>query len=119
MVCVFGTVLLALSSSRCLPIFSLEMDRHALSTSHKEDTNFRTSSSPINKSNVATGHSYFANVSPNDYATTFNFGIPQSRASQRCTLYFSFPRHDQLSTSNYEYNANGTGTDGPGIFQLV
>jgi len=74
---------------------------------------------PINNSDVAMGHSYTVDVSPNNGATIFNFDIPQSRAEQNCSLYFTFPLHDQLTTSDYQWNGMGTGTEGPGTLQLV
>lgn len=74
---------------------------------------------PINNTDVATGHSYFANVSPGNCATIFNFDIPASRANQQCSVYFTLPRHDQLVTSDYKWNGNNTNTEGPGVLQLL
>ncbi|KAK5941674.1 hypothetical protein PMZ80_005624 [Knufia obscura] len=74
---------------------------------------------PINNSGVAIGHSYFADVSPGDCATIFNFDIPPSRANQQCSVYFTFPRHDQLVTSDYKWNGNNTSTEGPGTLEFV
>lgn len=74
---------------------------------------------PINKSDIAIGHSYFADVSPGDCATIFNFDIPSSRANQQCSVYFTFPRHDQLVTSDFKWNGNNTGTEGPGTLAFV
>lgn len=74
---------------------------------------------PINKSDIALGHSYFASVSPNNSAMIFNFDIPSSRANQQCSLYFTFPNHNQLSTSDYSWNGKNTSTEGPGTLQLV
>lgn len=74
---------------------------------------------PINNSDVAIGHSYFADVSPGDCATIFNFDIPSSRANQQCSVYFTFPRHNQLVTSDFKWNGNKSGTEGPGTLELV
>lgn len=74
---------------------------------------------PTNKSDVTIGISYFAEVSPNNCATSFNFDIPPSRAYQQCSVYFSLPRHDQLTTSDYKWSGGSSGTEGPGSLQLV
>lgn len=74
---------------------------------------------PINNSNIALGHSYFATVTPNNYATIFNFDIPPSRANQQCSVYFTFPRHDQLTTSNFTWTGTNSSTERPGTLQLV
>ena len=74
---------------------------------------------PTNKSDTAIGVSYFAEVSPNNCATSFNFDMPTSRANQQCTVYFSLPRHDQLVTSDFKWDGAKTGTEGPGSLQLV
>lgn len=74
---------------------------------------------PTNKSNIPIGHSYFAEVSPNNCATIFNFDIPPSRVGQQCSVYFTFPRHDQLVTSNFKWDGNNSNSEGPGTLQLV
>lgn len=74
---------------------------------------------PIDNSNIAHGHSYFATVTPNNYATIFNFDIPQSRANQQCSVYFTFPRHGQLTTSDYHWNGSNSSAEAPGSLQLV
>ena len=74
---------------------------------------------PINDSDVAIGHSHFAEVSPGDCATIFNFDIPSSRSNQQCSVYFTFPRHDQLVTSDYKWNGKNTNTEGQGNLELV
>ncbi|KAK5082884.1 hypothetical protein LTR05_006765 [Lithohypha guttulata] len=74
---------------------------------------------PTNKSDIALGNSYFADVSPNNCETIFNFDIPSSRTNQQCSVYFTFPRHDQLVTSDFKWNGNNTNTEGPGSLQLV
>lgn len=74
---------------------------------------------PTNRSDTALGMSYFAEVSPNNCATSFNFDIPTSRTNQQCTVYFSLPRHDQLVTSNFKWDGAKTGTEGPGSLRLV
>jgi len=74
---------------------------------------------PINNTHIAIGHSYFPDVSPGDSATIFNFDIPPSRANQQCSVYFTFPRHDQLVTSDFKWNGKETNTEGPGTLELV
>lgn len=74
---------------------------------------------PINNSNIALGHSYFATVTPNGYATIFNFDIPLSRANQQCSLYFTFPRHDQMTTSDFKWEGSNSSTESPGTLQFV
>lgn len=74
---------------------------------------------PYNNSDAQIGPSYFAEVSPNDCGTIFNFDISSSRANQQCSVYFTLPRHDQLDTSNFKWDGNQTGTEGPGTLQLV
>lgn len=74
---------------------------------------------PINNSNIALGHSYFATVTPNDYATIFNFDIPPSRANQQCSVYFTFPRHDELTTSNFTWKGSNSSVESPGTLQYV
>lgn len=74
---------------------------------------------PINNSNIAQGHSYFATVTPNNYATIFNFDIPGSRADQQCSLYFTFPQHDQLTTSDYQWDGANSTAETPGSLQLI
>lgn len=54
------------------------------------------------------GNSFTPAVSPNDFATIFNFDIPASRTGQTCTLYFSFPTQSQLVTTSYTYWGAGT-----------
>lgn len=73
---------------------------------------------PTNKSNIPIGHSYFAEVSPINLATIFNFDIPPSRANQQCSVYFTLPRHDQLVTSDFKWNGNNSNSEGPGTLQL-
>lgn len=65
---------------------------------------------PISASspNAAIGNSYTPSISPNDFASIFNFDIPPSRAGQTCTLYFSLPRQSQLSTSSFSFSGSGT-----------
>lgn len=74
---------------------------------------------PVDNSNTAHGHSYFATVTPNDYATIFNFDILQSRANQQCSVYFTFPRHDQLTTSNFSWSGTNASAEAPGALQLI
>ncbi|KAJ9659067.1 hypothetical protein H2198_003356 [Neophaeococcomyces mojaviensis] len=74
---------------------------------------------PINSSNVAMGHSYFADISPSNGATIYNFDIPPSRAHQQCSLYFTFPRHNQLSTSDYQWTGNNNDSESAGTLQAV
>lgn len=74
---------------------------------------------PYNNSDTAIGPSYFAEAAPNDCGTVFNFDIPQSRANQQCSVYFTLPRHDQLATSNFRWDGKETNTEGPGTLELV
>ena len=74
---------------------------------------------PINNTGIAIGHSYFVDVSPGNCSTIFNFDIPSSRGAQQCSVYFTFPRHDQLVTTDFKWNGNNTSTEGPGTLQLV
>lgn len=74
---------------------------------------------PVNNSNVPLGHSYFATVTPNNCATIFNFDIPPSRANGQCSLYFTFPRHDQLTTSDFTWHGTNSSAEASGSLQLV
>lgn len=73
---------------------------------------------PVNDSNVALGNSYFPSISPNDCATIFNFDIPSSRAGQQCSVHFSFPRHDQLATSDFKWNGTNGSSEAQGTLSF-
>lgn len=58
--------------------------------------------------NATLGNSFTPSVSPNDFATIFNFDIPVSRADQTCSLYFSLPFQSQLVTTSFTFWGTGT-----------
>ncbi|KAI0848730.1 ubiquitin 3 binding protein But2 C-terminal domain-containing protein [Daldinia vernicosa] len=47
-------------------------------------------------------------ITPNDISSIFNFDIPESRADANCTLEFLFPRRDQLRSSSFIYEGDGS-----------
>ncbi|KAI1645227.1 ubiquitin 3 binding protein But2 C-terminal domain-containing protein [Daldinia loculata] len=47
-------------------------------------------------------------ITPNDISSIFNFDIPESRADANCTLEFLFPRRNQLSSSSFIYEGDGS-----------
>lgn len=116
------TTLLAIFATSCIafPASSVAQDTSACPYYLPEGSyEFPHLIVPIDNSNTAHGRSYFAKVTPNDFATIFNFDIPASRANQQCSLYFTFPRHDQLTTSNFQWNGSDSSSETPGSLQLI
>lgn len=66
---------------------------------------------PISRANPDTCYpnSYFAQVTPNDIATVFNFDFEPSAKGKTCELVFLFPTQGSMETSSFTF-------EGPGNF---